>query len=467
MKETENTKKKNGEAGIKGVEVKLVKPGTNEVAKKYNDKTKTWEEAKVITKEDGTYEISGLLPENYELVYEWGGQTTTYKDEEGKDKIINVQNYKGTIYKNKDRWTSGEEWYKKNPDTRYSDAQDNYETREKIDKQTATLTNEIQETINKQEENSKIGEEQLITRMKSTTPVLRVNVEWDDTKETNHREEYELKDGKVQLDSNGFIKKSEGHKNHIKNVDYGIVERARQVLKLDKTIKRARIIAANGNIIADAKIVVDENGKKTLQDEAKHIAYIPNKEGTDGQIKFEMDEELIHGAKLEVEYGLSVNNISELDYINKNYYLYGIGQGYIQNINDLATLKASNIIDYIGNSIATDDKNIEDLGQIIREVNEKAELFSKGLLNDELKTFVSNTEKIVIIDSLEKEEGLKPIGSGGNSTSNTEITVKGSKLIAKNEENLLDNNAEIIKIEKSRRSIISNNNARKLYSKNK
>ena len=157
MKEMENTKKKNGEAGIKGVEVKLVKPGTNEIAKKYNDKTKTWEEAKVITKEDGTYEISGLLPENYELVYEWGGQTTTYKDKEGKDKIINVQNYKGTIYKDKDRWTSGEEWYKKNPDTRYSDAQDNYETREKIDKQTATLTNEIQETINKQEENSKIG----------------------------------------------------------------------------------------------------------------------------------------------------------------------------------------------------------------------------------------------------------------------------------------------------------------------
>ena len=117
-----------------------------------------------------------------------------------------------------------------------------------------------------------------------------------------------------------------------------------------------------------------------------------------------MDEELIHGAKLEVEYGLSVSNISELDYINKNYYLYGIGQGYIQNINDLATLKASNIIDYIGNSIATDDKNIEDLGQIIREVNEKSELFSKGLLNDELKTFVSNTEKIVIIDSLEKKK---------------------------------------------------------------
>ena len=40
-------------------------------------------------------------------------------------------------------------------------------------------------------------------------------------------------------------------------------------------------------------------------------------------------------------------------------------------------------------------------------------------------------------------------------------------IIAKNEENLLDNNAEIIKIEKSRRSVISNNNARKLYSKNK
>ena len=36
----ENTKKKNGEAGIKGVEVKLINAETNEIAKKYNNTTK-------------------------------------------------------------------------------------------------------------------------------------------------------------------------------------------------------------------------------------------------------------------------------------------------------------------------------------------------------------------------------------------------------------------------------------------
>lgn len=429
---------KSGESRIKGVEIKLVEAGTNKIAKKYNESTKVWEDAKFTTKDDGRFEIRGLLPGNYELVYEWGGKTTTCNGQ-----VINVQNYKGTIYKEGEaRWNKGEYWYKENPDKRYSDAQDDYNKRKEIDAQTSKLTNGIQEVVNKQE--GKIGGVDLITRMKSTTPRFRVNLEWDNKNEINYKDE--LKDGKVQLDKNGYLIKADGHKNYIRNVDFGIAERPRQVLKLDKAIKSAKVIAANGNIIANATIVTGSNGKKVLKDQAKHVAYIPNKEGTDGQIKLEIDEEMIQGAKLDVEFSLSVSNISELDYTNREYYLYG---KVPTNSKELVYLKASNIIDYLNDSMIADDDNVEQLGKLIREVNDKSKLFKDGLLSNELKRFVDGTSKILLIDNAQtSKKELRPT-KGQNSVEIGEITVKGSKLLAKNEETTLENNAEIIQIEKS------------------
>lgn len=438
-----------GETGIKGVEVRLINLETGQTDQKYNGKDASgeWEEAKVETKEDGSFELSGILPGNYKLVYVWGGQT--YTDENGEEQKITVQNYKGTIYQEKDRQNAGVEWYKNKVDTRYSDAMDDYETREKIDNQTMILTNFNQETIRNQDDEIELKDgtrESLITKMDSTTPNLRINLEYD-IKETDHKNEYELKDGKIQLDENGFVKKTSSHENYLRNIDFGIVERARQALALDKSVKRAKLVATNGNLLADVTIVTDENGNKKMQEDVNHTLYIPNSDGADGQLKFEVDSEIVQGAKLEVEYGLKVSNISELEYINKEYYLYGSNQGYVKNRNDLVTLKASKIIDYLDNNMAVDD-NIESNGnQIIQEVNEKSQLFSQGLLSEQVRSFVNQTNRILLINSLSKE--LVPIGSGEESLSMEEVVIKGSSLLANNEENLLENNAEIIKIEKT------------------
>lgn len=436
------------EKGIQGVKVKLIHSQTEEPAQKYEGKDETgeWEEAIVETKEDGSYELSGLLPENYKIIYEWGGQT--YEGENGEEKEITVQNYKGTIYQEKDkREEVGEKWYQYKPEIRYSDAMDCYETRKKIDAQTRIITNENQEIIKKQrgeivkEDGSK---ESLITKMESTTPIFKVGIEYDE-KETDHKAEYDLKDGAIQLDHNGFVKKKEEMKNYLKNVDFGIVERARQALSLDKVIKEAKLMTANGNIIADVEIVTDENGKRRIKDDIKHAVYIPSEKGNDGQIKFEIDGEIVQSAKLEIEYSLRVDNISELDYNNEQYYFYGSKQGYQKNANELITLKASSIIDYIDNTM-TNDSNFERAGDILEEVGDKSKLFEEGLLDNRVKSFVNQTNKILLIESLSKE--LKPIGGEVGRTSTDEVTIRGSKLLANNEDRLLENNAEIIKVEK-------------------
>ena len=256
-----------------------------------------------------------------------------------------------------------------------------------------------------------------------------------------------MKSGEIQFDENGLVKKTQSHQNYLRNVDFGIVERARQALKLDKSVKSAKLTAANGNVLANVKIVTDENGKKKMEDEVNHTVFIPNQEGTDGQLKFEIDSEIVQGAKLEVEYGLKVSNISELEYINQNYYYYGSKQGYQLNANELVTLKASSIIDYLDNNMVVDEQMERNGNQVKQAINEKAQLFANGLLSEKLKNFVNQTNKILLINELEKE--LKPINLGESSVETVEVFIKTSRLLSNNEENLLDNHAEIIKVEKN------------------
>lgn len=271
-----------------------------------------------------------------------------------------------------------------------------------------------------------------------------------------------MKSGEIQFDENGLVKKTQSHQNYLRNVDFGIVERARQALKLDKSVKSAKLTAANGNVLANVKIVTDENGKKKMEDEVNHTVFIPNQEGTDGQLKFEIDSEIVQGAKLEVEYGLKVSNISELEYINQNYYYYGSKQGYQPNANELVTLKASSIIDYLDNSMAVDESIEEAEGNKLVEGN-RGELY--GLLSDEAKHYAQQVSKILLVQSLSKD--LRPIGAGGSVDDVEEVSIRGSRLLGNNEENLLENNAEIIKIEKKRRRSIISYYTRKLCTKNK
>ena len=378
------------------------------------------------------------MPDEYLVLFTWGGQT--YIDN-GEEQLIRVQDYKGTIYRDAGASEDNLEWYKDRAQ-RYSDAKDNYETRKTIDEQSSLLINSNKTTILDYQDSGQLelldgNNDNLITKMDSTTPDFRVNLEYDDTKPSDVRDEYETNpDGSIKMNGIYAVKKDK-NKNYLRNVDFGIVERARQVLKLDKDVSNIKITLANGMVLIDSKIV-EKDGKKTFEDDVKSAVYVPKSPQANGQIKFELDNELVQGAHIEIEYALKVTNISENDYKDQNFYWYGYVPKTDENI---VTLKTDNVIDYLDNKISFDEKE-NPIGDVIQENSAKKDLIKKGLLenSDDVNNLLNNTQRVLLINKA-YEKDLKP-----TEEETTQFMV--SKLlsnITKEDDASFDNQAEIVK----------------------
>ena len=279
--------------------------------------------------------------------------------------------------------------------------------------------------------------------MDAITPTFRVNLEYYTTPSDIGDNEYELNsDGSVKMNGIYAVKK-EQYKNHLKNIDFGIVERAKQVISLNKEIRNAKLILSDGVVLINANI---EDGK--LKDSVQHTVYIPDSEGAKGQVKFELDNEISQGVRLELSYALKTRNISELDYLNEEFYRYG--KGYGENESDLVTLDATNVIDYLDNNVSTALEDI-DIGEVIRDNNKKLQYITeKGWLENTqaMKDLLTTTNQVVDITKLSKD--LKP---QGDNTQN-EVILKAYRILANTaiddeDEGVLENYAEIIRVEKS------------------
>lgn len=391
-----------GETTVNDVTVRLIDTETNQIALLYDDNLKTFVNAETNTKGDGDFEFVGYIPGNYVVVYTWG------------DEHYKVQYYKGTIY-DVNR-TKGPYWYRGSEyssdgvsrddtisrDLRKSDALDDHQTRMTIDEQMAKIKNNtIENEINKLWHGG--SESITIKTMDSTTPNMEMSVEYptDVTDGTKKQEEFE-----------------------IKNVDFGIVERAKQELELKKRVSGYKITLANGQTLVNATI--DENGEITGT-----YPYTINQKPSqtyNGLIKTEMDNELIEGAKLEIEYTMTVKNISELDYTTWDYYDYGI----IPSDDKLVTISVSELLDYVdGRLSVVDDKwNSTDKNHL-KDVN-ASEKDSKDI--NELKPYI--TDKLT-----------KPLTPKSPNNVNT-VKLQTSKLLTSTDDNEFNNKSEITQVEK-------------------
>lgn len=404
----------NGEKGIKGVTVELFNVRTGQVADIYDSARKVWKKARTQTDENGEFYFEGFVPDDYKIIYTWGGQDDPTKV--GVDKAyIRVQDYKATIFKDK---TGGLEWYKQLT-PRYSDATDDYNTRLAIDNQAKLITNANKEVIynySGQIELENGTKQELMKTMASSTPNFKVNLEYG-TEPTRGEDKHEV---------------------HIKNIDFGIIERAKQALELTKRVKRVKVVLANGTVLIDADI--KEDG--TIDEKVKHTTYIPKSGVNNGQVKMEVDNEILQSAKLEVEYLLKVENKSEKEYLTKEYYTYGIGYGNSRD--KLVALNPSTVIDYMDNKLAKDVEKID--GWNIYTEQEKKDLIeTKGLLITKLKETLTQTNKVLHTQNLSKQ--LQPEG-----LTKTETTLSVYRMLPatiEDEDSEMGNDAEIIKIIKT------------------
>lgn len=366
----------NGERGISGVKVELC--NTNgEIAKVYDDGKSAWINAETITDSNGNYTFKNYIPGKYIVKFTWG------------DSNHSVYDYKGTIYVDNTR-QSNQLWYL-DTNRKYSDAIDNWETRQAIDNSTKELTKEKLEKLDK---NIKIT---------STTPVMDI---------------------KVERQTNNFSSGIDAVKFEVQNVDFGIAERARQQLLLEKNIAAFKITTSLGATIVDAKV---ENGK--LVGSTDHMMYIK-----DHMIKAEMSDELIQGSTLEVTYALNLRNNSETDYITENYYKYGI----IGNESQKVKIMPAGIVDYINYNLGFDATKNSHWSKVEQTdisnklgIAKEYTMITKDKQDLKTKNIVYNTDEVI-----------KQLSSG--ETASTSIVT--SKLLTTSDDTTFDNYAEVVKV---------------------
>ena len=373
----------NGENTVSGVKVTL-----HELNNSIGD-------IETTTDANGNYEFAGYIPGQYTITYTWG------------DKDYKVQYYKGTVY-DSSRDQNNKEWYKDAVDTRKTDAIDNYDERKAIDKEVANITNH---TVGEEVSKAYNGEQSAITitKMNSVTPTMEFGVEYETT----------ITDGTA--DKVEFI---------VKNVDFGIVERARQQLDLQKRVSTFKVTLANGQVLADAKVT--EDGK--LEGTTNHMTYMKPTTDSKGYVKLEADDELIEGATLDITYEIKAINKSEVDYMSENYYKYGI----IGKNDKVATLTPSVVIDYLDKNLAFEDNdNKDENGNSIWKQISQTELQSLNAQQKDEKEYLDN-KKILSTDKM-KNDTLKP-------TEKTTVELKVSKLLSQGTDMTFNNDAEVAKI---------------------
>lgn len=299
--------------------------------------TTTYEgDNKDSTGKDGTFTIKDFVPGEYRIVYTWGDDKYTIED------------YKSTI------WTSDNKnekdgnpntWYRVNTDKRYSDALDNYATRLKID-----------------------SEDTSIDKMDSMTNSMTFGVELKD----------DIYNRKTEISGIGKVTFS------IENIDFGVIERPRQSIDVTKRAKSMKMTLANGQVIADAKIV-EKDGKLQLEQQVKGVIYTEPSDKNNpknGQIKAEIDNELIQGSKVEIEYEIKVQNNSEIDYDSERYYCYG------EKVGEIVKIKSSGVYDYLDNTMIANDENTEWVTKTIENYNEEV---SKPTIMEEYFKYQSSS----------------------------------------------------------------------------
>lgn len=408
-----------GESKIKGVEVILESTDKNQEGKSYIDPIET------TTDENGKFTIEGFIPGNYILKYKWGGQT--YIDKNNNEQTITVQDYKGTIYdRGRKANPDAKDWYKVSEKHQFSDAIDDWGKRKEFDER----LNDIQQKVAEDGKNYSTNVVNTEDKMISTTYNMEFGIELK-----------EIPDGVYEVN----------------NIDFGIVERARQSIELVKRIDSIKLVLANGQTMVDSKI--GEDGKVT----GTKIAYqLPSKDEK-GFAKIEIDNELIQGATIEVTYRFVVKNNSEIDVGNEEYYKFGSKGSFLNNKNnsqgytyeieveknkkfyvdykDVVKIKSHIIADYLDKGLPNIEN--ENWTQVTdSEINSK--VIGDAVFGN--YKIVSN-KKVYYTKALENQEILP-----GESKSTPDLKI--SQLLTTTKGINFNNEAEIIKLSKNGGSTI-------------
>ena len=345
-----------GENVATGVQVELLNIDKQTVATLYTKEDSVdGHPASTTSRDNGTYELKGVVPGLYYLRFTYGNGEQKIKKLDGTEieEKIDPTQYTSTkinpeiteiIQEANSKSLEGTsvkelEWYKNSKfnQQKYSVALDNLDLRKLYD-DNYYVNNEDGE--GKQNPTTRIVDEENNDpeAMQAYSPATSISIENDSSDEGNITEEDM---------TNGI------QKNTYDSFSFGICKIAETRVDIEEIIKNVNIIAQNGSAI------ISQNPSENV---SPYLTSLDTTTvGGSKYVKIEMDLAALYGANLEIEYNIVIKNNSERDYIENseneigNYFYYGI----IGNNTKEKNVQVDKVISYIQGR-----KGISDLTEI-------------------------------------------------------------------------------------------------------
>lgn len=292
LKELKEYAKDKGVGGIKVQLIELKNDGTE------------YQAGETETNRDGYYSFEKYWPGNYVVRFIYG------QDEYKKATQYNGQDYQSTLANNKTNvqkyWYAmkADDSVAKNPTEanapRYSDAYDEVQSRQEaikylneygykkgsmINKEVPT-TEENPNYIEKTKYSDYNDEAVRALTITANTSTLELEVEYAKTKSPGSKRGAE-----------------QSYTYDIEHIDFGIIQRAESKLTIDKQVDSFKITLQNGDVLLE----YDQNEESKLSPKYMKLLQDP-KDPTKYDFSLEIDDEILHGSKLEVKYKIKVTN---------------------------------------------------------------------------------------------------------------------------------------------------------------
>lgn len=309
------------------------------------------------SEDGGKYEIKGITPGEYLIRFTYGDGTQKTFDMEGNEISVSSNDYKSTIiqytytgsaydgytYDGKDIKNKDKEytWYLYNNGEEYNIAVDNginnqsFEYEQDIDLTTYTEKN---------------------TNVYAFTPKMSVPIEFTVAKEGKVTEPIPVAE----------------------HMNFGIIERPKIRLEIDKEVSNIKLTLQNGQVL------IDGNPTQNIH----YVANLDTKWSNIGShyAKVEIDSQYIYGSILEIKYLLTVKNKSDVTYTGERYYKYG----NTDNNSEEARIDIKELLEYL-------DPNLK-----FKSSDMKSD---KKLTEDFTKDFTNNASYSNALKSLYDNEG--------------------------------------------------------------
>jgi len=301
-----------GENGIDDVIVQLIEVKQEADGKHYY----IWQQEK--TKNGGKYEFNNVIPGNYIVRFIYGNKTN---GETANVKKYNGQDYKSTTDLYYTEYKSGE-WYNQYhidaEDKNASVARDNEARRLNIIASTYQIDRDLGEALR---DKTNLAD----TYMYADTSLINMGVAFD-----NHEnDDSTQKDSEKTSNYTSVVGMSNKNSNtdtrqdfhfDFTEVNFGLEERPKTAIRLEKHVKGLRVTAHDGTTIVDAEAKYILNGE-IIEFTENSIRQALNAIGASrderGYWHLETDlEEIIAGATLEIIYEYEVTNVGERDFIS-------------------------------------------------------------------------------------------------------------------------------------------------------